>query len=259
MHITYYFIIGTWRDFGCFKASDFVKIPDKWCKLPYEVLATLNVNPPTAYRLLKDFVPLKSGDLVVQNGANSAVGRLVIQMASIMGARTLNIVRDRPDFDALAQELTALDPSGGAEVIKPDELCKSQGNEAVLGLNCVGGGAVADMAKVMKSDGVIVTYGAMSRRPLTIPAAPLIFQNLNFKGFWVSAWYKKTPIDSPDRTEMLENILNWYGEDRLRPVKSFFIDVSDTENKAEAEIKEFMKYSCEGKALNKGKCIIRFT
>ena len=231
-----------------------MKIPENWATLPLEVLATLNVNPPTAFRLLKDFVPLKRGDLVVQNGANSAVGRLVIQMASIMGARSLNAVRDRPDFNVLAQELTALDPSGGAMVIKAEELKDLQGKyEAVLGLNCVGGGAVADMSKVMKPDGVIVTYGAMSRRPLTIPATPLIFQNLTLKGFWLTAWYKKTAPDSPERSGMLENILTWYAEGRLLPVKSFFIDGG-----AEAQVKDFLKDCSEGKAMNRGKCIVKF-
>lgn len=42
--------------------------------------ATIAVNPATAYRMLKDFVPLKSGDTVIQNGANSAVGQAVIQV-----------------------------------------------------------------------------------------------------------------------------------------------------------------------------------
>ena len=41
------------------------------------------VNPPTAYRMLKDFVPLSAGDVVIQNGANSAVGRYVIQVLKI--------------------------------------------------------------------------------------------------------------------------------------------------------------------------------
>lgn len=253
-------IVGSWRDFGYFDAGDFTKIPEKWSKLSLEVLATLNVNPPTAYRLLKDFVHLGKGNLVVQNGANSAVGRLVIQMTSIMGARTLNIVRDRPDFDALAQELSSLDPCGGATVVKAEEMKEIQGKyKADLGLNCVGGGAVSDMSKVMKSDGTIVTYGAMSRRPVQIPAAPLIFQNLTFKGFWVTAWYKKTAPDSPERSEMLENILTWYADVRLTPVKSFFIDVVEgSSDVSEAEIKEFMKDSCEGKVMNKGKCILRF-
>ena len=43
--------------------------------------ATLGVNPCTAYRMLLDFVSLKSGDVIIQNCANSAVGMAVIQVA----------------------------------------------------------------------------------------------------------------------------------------------------------------------------------
>lgn len=235
--------------------KDLIKIPEKWSKLPLEVLATMNVNPPTAYRLLRDFVDLKRDDLVVHNGANSAVGRLVIQMASIMGARTLNIVRDRDDFGQLAEELKGLDPEGGATVVKSDDLKELKGFEAKLGLNCVGGGAVGDMSRVMARDGVIVTYGAMSRRPLTIPAAPLIFKNLSLKGFWVTDWYKKN-ADSNLRQEMLEDILGWYEQNRLKPVKSFWMDLKG--DSIIEELKQFVKDSCEGKVIGKGKCIMRF-
>lgn len=44
--------------------------------------ATIAVNPCTAYRMLKDFVPLKEGDTIIQNGGNSAVGQAVIQVQS---------------------------------------------------------------------------------------------------------------------------------------------------------------------------------
>lgn len=46
--------------------------------LPTMTLATLLATPPTAYRLLTDFVELKKGDVIVQNAANSAVGKYVI-------------------------------------------------------------------------------------------------------------------------------------------------------------------------------------
>lgn len=251
--------LGCWRDFAALNAKDLIKIPKKWSNLPVEVLATINVNPPTAYRLLKDFVKLNRGDLVVQNGANSAVGRLIIQMASIMGARTLNVVRDRPDFDALAEELSKLDPEGGATVIKAEELKEAKGVGAKLGLNCVGGGAAGDMAKVMASDGVIVTYGGMSRRPLTVPTAPLIFQNLSLKGFWLTSWYKKVSPDGPERSTMLNDILQWYWDGQLKPVKSFYVDIPESDaDESERILKEFIRDSCEGRGIDKGKCIIRF-
>ena len=56
-------------------------------------LAMLGINPPTASLLLSDFVDLKSGDWVVQNAANSGVGRWVIAIAKTRGLKTVNIVR----------------------------------------------------------------------------------------------------------------------------------------------------------------------
>lgn len=61
----------------------------------------LNVNPCTAYRMLKDFVPLKPGDTVIQNGGNSAVGQMVIQLCKLWNYKSVNVVRDRPNIQEL--------------------------------------------------------------------------------------------------------------------------------------------------------------
>ena len=44
-------------------------------------LAMLAINPPTAALLLTEYVNLKPGEWVVQNAANSGVGRWVIAFA----------------------------------------------------------------------------------------------------------------------------------------------------------------------------------
>lgn len=61
----------------------------------------MNVNPCTAYRMLKDFVSLKSGDTVIQNGGNSAVGQLVIQLCKVWNYKSVSVVRDRPNIQEL--------------------------------------------------------------------------------------------------------------------------------------------------------------
>lgn len=45
--------------------------------------------------MLHDFKTLKEGDIVLQNGANSGVGKAVIQLAKSMGVKTLNVIRKR--------------------------------------------------------------------------------------------------------------------------------------------------------------------
>jgi len=69
--------------------------------------------------MLKDFVDLEPGDFVIQNGANSAVGQAVIQIAAARGLKTINLVRDRPDITQLKEKLHAL---GATHVLTYDEL-----------------------------------------------------------------------------------------------------------------------------------------
>src|SRR5258708_22929377 len=53
----------------------------------------LSINSPAAALLLEAFVTLEPGDWIVQNAANSGVGRAVIAFAKQKGVRTINIVR----------------------------------------------------------------------------------------------------------------------------------------------------------------------
>ena len=62
--------------------------------------------------MLSDFVDLKGGDWVIQNVANSAVGRLLIVLAHQRGLRTVNVVRRAE----LADELKKL----GADLVMVD-------------------------------------------------------------------------------------------------------------------------------------------
>ena len=180
--------VGWWCSHRVLKAADVFPIPSD---IPQETAAMLTVNPATAYRMLMDFVPLKSGDWIIQNAANSAVGRFVIQIARHKGWRTVNVIRRRELIDELKAE--------GADVVVTDETALSKeiveltgGTEPMLGLNAVGGEDASEIAKSLGQHGTLVTYGAMARRPLQISNSLLIFKDIRFRGFWVSAWYRQS-------------------------------------------------------------------
>src|ERR1700745_1657737 len=88
------------------KAEDAVPIPPG---LDLAQAAMLRINPPTALVLVQDPGALKPGEWVIQNVANSAVGRHVIVLAKARGVRTVNVVRR----DDVAGELRDL----GADVV----------------------------------------------------------------------------------------------------------------------------------------------
>lgn len=71
--------------------------------------------------MLHDFVSLNKNDVVIQNGANSACGQNVIQLAKIFGYRSVNIIRKRPEPDLtnLKNHLTCL---GATYILTEEEL-----------------------------------------------------------------------------------------------------------------------------------------
>src|SRR5207245_3209342 len=87
---------------GVFSWAEKVLAPaEEAIVLPPEIdpqqAAMLSINPPAAALLLEEFVSLKPGDWIVQNAANSGVGRAVLAFAKQKGLRTINIVR-RPEL-----------------------------------------------------------------------------------------------------------------------------------------------------------------
>jgi trans-2-enoyl-CoA reductase len=93
--------------------------------------------------MLKDFIHLQPGDWVIQNGANSAVGQAVIQIAAARGLNTINLIRDRsviytysepsthhirPELDSLKQKLY---DKGATHVLTYDDIADKAIRERV--------------------------------------------------------------------------------------------------------------------------------
>jgi len=150
--------------------------------LPLRQAAMLRINPPTALLMLTDLVELKPGDWVIQNVANSAVGRLLIVLARARGIRTMNVVRR----EALFGELKALGADGSA-VDGPDlaDRVKAQtgGAPIRLGLDAVSGQATARLAACVAEGGVVCNYGSMTGEDPVLSRSALIFGGQTVVGF----------------------------------------------------------------------------
>lgn len=144
--------------------------------------AMLRINPPTALLLLTDVVDLKPGDWVIQNAANSAVGRLVIGLARAGGVKTMNVVRR----DSLFGELQAL----GADACAVDgpnlaEAVQAQTADASirLGLDAVSGRATARLSACVTDGGVVCNYGSMTGEDPVMSRTALISGGQTLVGF----------------------------------------------------------------------------
>ncbi|HEY6984323.1 zinc-dependent alcohol dehydrogenase family protein, partial [Reyranella sp.] len=144
--------------------------------------AMVRINPPTAELMLSDFVDLKGGEWVIQNVANSAVGRLAIVLAHERGLRTVNVVRRAE----LADELKQL----GADLVLVDgddlaaRVARETGEAPIrLGLEAVGGKATGRIADCLASDGTLVHYGSMSGENPEVSRSNFIYRGIRLTGF----------------------------------------------------------------------------
>jgi NADPH:quinone reductase-like Zn-dependent oxidoreductase len=145
--------------------------------------AMLSINPVTG-GLLVEARDLPSGSWVVQNAANSGVGRSVIAFAKERGLRTINIVRRAE----LVSELEDL----GADVVVVDSadagarVRAAIGSDPVLlGLDGVSGTATALLLDVLTEGALLVIYGYMSGQPFTPDPDVLEAKNITTTEFWM--------------------------------------------------------------------------
>jgi len=171
----------TWRERMVVSANGLFALPPD--ADPHQ-LAMLAINPPTAALLLSEYVDLKRGDWVMQNSANSAVGRWVIAFAKSRGLKTGNIVR-RPELVAELKEI-------GGDVVLVDSPDVSKEIKAAVGqaevrlaLDGVSGPATGALAAALSPHGTLVSYAAMSLGPMSISPLEVIFKPLTIRGFWL--------------------------------------------------------------------------
>jgi NADPH:quinone reductase-like Zn-dependent oxidoreductase len=171
----------TWRERVVIPANGLSALPPD---AEPQQLAMLGINPPTAALLLSEYVDLKPGEWVVQNAANSGVGRWVIAFAKTRGLKTVNIVR-RPE---LVAELEGI----GGDVVVVDSPDVSERIKAAVGqaelrlaLDGVSGPATGLLAATLSPRGTLVSFAGMSETAMSINPLDVIFKPLTMRGFWL--------------------------------------------------------------------------
>ncbi len=182
-----------WAERVLLDAAQAIPVPDD---VDVKQLAMLKANPASAYFMLRDFVALGSGDWIIQNAANSAVGRHVVRLARAMGVYTVNVVRRQE----LIEPLTAL--GANVVVVDGDDLGERVGEitggaSIRLALDAIGGGATRRLADCMADGGTVVNYGFLSGEPCQVTPDHLILHGLTVKGFWMAPKF-----GSMDREEL---------------------------------------------------------
>ena len=171
----------TWRERMVISADGLFALPPD---ADPRQLAMLAINPPTAALLLSEYVNLKPGEWVVQNAANSGVGRWVIAFAKRRGLKTVNIVRRPelvPELEGIGGDVVVVESPDVSERIKA-----AVGHAEVrLALDGVSGPATGVLAATLSPGGTLVSFAAMSLNPMSISPFDVIFKPVTVRGFFM--------------------------------------------------------------------------
>lgn len=170
--------VGTWSERLIARAAQLVALP----RADPLQLSMLRINPSTASLLLSEFTSLAPGDWIIQNSANSGVGRSVIAFAKLRGIRTINVVR-RPE---VMDEMTEL--TDGAVLLDCDDDLGhvqdiTQGSPVRLGLDAVGDTSTARLARALSPKGTLVSYANLQGLSRPADLRPLIEKGICLTSF----------------------------------------------------------------------------
>jgi NADPH:quinone reductase-like Zn-dependent oxidoreductase len=139
---------------------------------------------PLSSKMLLDTLEVSAGDWIAINAANGAVGKLLTQYAAEKGVKVLGLVRR----DAAVAEMAAL---GFKDVVATEGdgwqgkvRAITGGAPIVRGIESLGGDGAAQLSSILADGGQLISFGAMTGRPLKISAGELLFRNITVKGFW---------------------------------------------------------------------------
>lgn len=192
---------GLWQEYVVVPAARAIPVP---AHIGDRQAATALVNPATAWLMLTETLRVEPGEWVLQNAANSIVGRHVIRLAQHLGFRTINVVRRRE----VMGELRAL---GANELIcEQDEQviarvhALTKGKGVRYALDSVGGESGARLAASLGVGGTMLVYGAISGEPLTVHPGMLLFRSASIRGWWLSHWFQHA---TPEQVQALFDTL----------------------------------------------------
>jgi len=171
---------AAWAEYYLASAQSLVPLPDG---IDDGTACQLVAMPMSAVRLLAD-LEVKPGDWIVQNAANGAVGKMLARFAAERGINVLNIVRREEAVTELVAEGIGNAVSSEHQDWQDRARALTQGAPVIRAIDSIGGRASDELMDLVAEGGRLVSFGALSGRPLQVTAENLLFKGATISAFW---------------------------------------------------------------------------
>lgn len=212
---------ATWAEYFVADEDMVFAIPES---LDDEMAAQLIAMPLSALMLL-EFLEVQSGQWIIHNAANGAVGKSLAMLAAARGVKTINVVRSKEAIE----ELEAI---GVKNNVNTDEEDWKEQVKSILGedkisaaVDSVGGENSGDLLSLLGHGGTFAVFGAMSGKPMVLNPTHVIFKQATLKGFWGSKLSQEMSVEHKQR--LIDELIDRAVDGKLKlPVEAVF-DLAD--------------------------------
>jgi NADPH:quinone reductase-like Zn-dependent oxidoreductase len=157
-----------------------------------DVAAQMVCNPLTAvllYRAAQQHFSFGFDGVILNNAANSSVGRLFTVVAEDRQIGTIGVVRSADR----AHELTTRYPN--VPVVSTDDpdwvqsiRIIAHGRPVPVALDPVGGTVAGQLMSLLSSGGTLIAYGAMAQEHIPLHASALVGGEIGIRGLTIGRW-----------------------------------------------------------------------
>ncbi|CAN7499962.1 zinc-binding dehydrogenase [Devosia sp. LjRoot3] len=189
----------TWAEYYLATAARLVPVPDS----VGDATACQLVSMPLSAKMLLDTLEVGAGDWIAINAANGAVGKLLAQYGAEKGVNVLGLVRRDAAVDEMAafgfKTVVATEGEDWQEKVRTI----TGGAPILRGIESLGGDGAAQLSGILADGAQLISFGAMTGRPLKISAGELLFRDISVKGFWGA----KPPVKPERIGELLGELI----------------------------------------------------
>jgi len=182
---------GTWQELVTGAPCKFIAVPDEIS----DTQACLIVNPLTCLVIIREILNLHEGQWLLNTGASTNIGRLLVQFSGIFGFKLINAVRNKAAADRMralgAEHIINTDTEDLRSLV--DHLTKGSGVSAVI--DPVGGPAGTQAAATLGFGGKMVLFSDLSKRPLSIDPMTFISKKLTVSGYTSLHWLNSSSYE----------------------------------------------------------------
>ncbi len=201
---------GTYADTLLYPADMLIRQP---AGLSLDAAAASWMQYLTAYALI-GITDLRPQDTVVITAASSSVGLAAIQIAKLIGARSIAVTRGQSKVKALTEQ-------GASHVIATDQenpteavMRLTDGQGARIIFDAVAGELLGQLAMATSQGGWVIVYGSLSGNTMPLSLGAFMMKGLTLRGYAMNDFMR----DQAHRQRAIDFISKGLTSGTLKPV-----------------------------------------